>query len=356
MPDVATVDTDSGSLSDHEQRYYSREARQVPQEAPEAVAPVPEEPAEPVTTGPDINAEARQKAAEEAELARDPDGRFREREKHRAKSQKATAADAPRISELTKKWRTTESERDAIKVERDRLAAELEQARRGRDSIQPETKADVVPTGTFDKPKPTIQALIDAGAADPYADLPDAIADWRDEKRAFEQAQKDRTESVQRTAQQKEASILAAHAQRSVEFEKSHPDYQSVLAAYPHNNISPVMQYAMITSDKSAELMYSLAKQPVFLDELFLLTEGRTIEQAEKSGLVASLQRRMLARVQTASTGTVAPPVKKPSAPRPPIPVRTGPLTTGDEPPDDGASLSAHEQYYYRGKGQPRRS
>ncbi len=59
-------------------------------------------------------------------------------------------------------------------------------------------------------------------------------------------------------------------------------------------------------------------------------------------------QRLTTPPAQAVSTGSAAR-LLPPAAPRPPNPVRTGPLTTGDSPPDDDdQSLANHERYFGR--------
>lgn len=261
--------------------------------------------------------------------SRESNGRFRGR--HRARSQQASAEDVPRIRELTAKLRTAEAERDALKQAR---TAPIEPV---TQPVTPRPDASQPPKAQFDKPKPTLDDMVAAGHEDAYEALIEARADWRDEKREWEQRH---TESS-RAEQQEQARLtqqIAAHSARVTAFSESHPDFNAVLDAIPKDEkLTPIMERAIFEHDKGPEMVYHLATHPELRDEFFLLTLDKTLTPEA----VASMQRRLLQRMQVVSTGSTAPPDRF-IAPRPPNPVRTGPLKLGDEPPSDTESLDEH--------------
>ncbi len=78
------------------------------------------------------------------------------------------------------------------------------------------------------------------------------------------------------------------------------------------------------------------------------LSPSQTVSSSNPSppGAVSSSS----SRAQAGTTGSAAAP-QTPVAPRPPNPVRTGPMKTADEPPgDDDMSLANHERYFGLGR------
>ncbi len=307
---------ESDSLADHEAQF-----------APGTVAePEPAaKPAEPEGETP-------------TEGERDVNGRFKPR--HRAKSQEAGAGDVPRIAELTRKLR--EAERRAEEAERRATAAPPAAAER-REPARSEPGL-AAPASSFPDKEPTLTDF--EGEADPYAAWMRAVGRYDRKKEAWE------ADTAAR-AEREKAAQLAAHAEwtknsndyyaRDAAFAKTHPDYEDVIAADTHTEpIPPSLGQAIFKSDKSAEIKYYLAQHPEFFDEMLLLTEGKPLSDS----LVALTQRRLVQRVQAASTGSAAAARSPNPAPRPPNPVRTGPIQTGDDPPGDESSLAAHEKAY----------
>src|SRR5690242_13494806 len=92
------------TLAEHQAKFYPKAKKG--NDTPKAPDRVTEAEPEPVT------------AETKAETARNDKGQFQkvEKERHRAKSQQASAEDAPRIRELTAKLRAAERERDDYKA------------------------------------------------------------------------------------------------------------------------------------------------------------------------------------------------------------------------------------------------
>lgn len=287
---------------------------------------------------PDVVTEAGESAKSEksfSETARNDKGQFQkaEKERHRAKSQDASAEDVPRIRELTAKLRAAERERDELKQARASSPAAT------TPESAPATKTSGELSSGFTDPKPTIASLIAKGVEDPYAELPDAVLEWHDKKRAFEQAQRD----TQTAESDRLENVKAEFLKRESEFKKSHPDYDEVLQKGPSEKLTPMLAWIILTDDNGNEMRYALAQQARDYRELLALTRHLDPENEDD---VALAQRLISDRVQAATTGSAAPDRVSPSAPRPLNPVRTGPIRSGAELPGDEASLSEHEKVW----------
>lgn len=308
---------ESGSLSDHEASYgvggTGLEPPSVAQPVESAAPPV--QSTEPVT---------------EPSTDRDQQGRF---QKHRAKSQQAQAGDVPRINELTQKLRAAERRAE----EAEKRASTRPEPERRVEPAKPQTPAGETFTfPTFDEyqaqhPETDYEAWQDARF--------DARLEHRDQQRAATAAVEQRNTAGRQ--------LIESYATKKAEFTKTHPDFDAIVESCQTTGLTPVLESAILTDDNSAALVYYLAQHPEFYDEMLLLTDGKPLDEH----YVALAQRRLRARAQTASTGSVAPPRLVPPAPRPPNPVRTGPMQTGDDLPGDDSSLADHEKAF----GQKRR-
>jgi hypothetical protein len=92
--------------------------------------------------------------------------------------------------------------------------------------------------------------------------------------------------------------------------------------------------------------VYYLAQHQDDFNELVLLTDQKAVTEAS----VAAVQRRLkqlTSSTQAVTTGS-APRTPSYVPPRPPNPVRTGPIRAGNELPGDDASLAEHERAYSR--------
>ncbi len=332
---------DSGSLSDHEAEYGGARSRR-PVAAPIARPPAPEREEETQTT----------------ESGEPP------RARHRAKSQQASPDDLPRINELTKELREKEAQLLAKKpangvAESPRLIA-LRRQIRGLEAelaeLEPKAPAPAgapvnppissvstperAPAG-FTEREPTLEQFQDQ--ADPWTAWQRALARYDRRKEAFEEREQQAQTQQQTELQQAEARIEQSYATQVQAFMVTHPDFQQKLEAVGPVHLPPLAMLSLKTLDKAAETVYSLTATPHLFAELHLLTDGKPITPQT----VASTQRWLLARTAAVTTGA-APPVVKAKPPlKPPTPVRTGPMTLGVEPPDEGASLAAHEAFYH---------
>ena len=288
---------------------------------------------------------------------RDERGRFR----HRASSQRANPEDVPQINALTKELRAKEQELAKARPESVSGSPRLLALRRQIKAIEAELgelkpKPAAVerpairepekpePASTFSEKEPSLDDF--ANEADPYSAWNRALARYDRRKEAFEADQAadvTRREARQREQQQQFEQRVATYAQRVTEFTKTHPDFQTALAAVEdRNNVTPILAEAIYSADNGPALVYHLAQHPQFYDEMFLLTDGKPLTDAH----VAVAQRRLHQHWQAASTGSAAVSRTLNPPPRPPNPVRTGPIHTGDELPGDESSLAEHEKAF----------
>jgi hypothetical protein len=289
--------------------------------------------------------------------------------KHRAKSQRAGANDYDDIAKYTKLLRETEDGIDGFTLERlpneservfnlrkrveitklakERRVAEAAPVAQPTRQPVPQPASQPATVTAFTEPEPKIDDF--ANEPDAYLALSRAWAKWDRRKETFE-AEQEAAKQFNATAEQqakaaKEAyqtELLQGYASRVAAFTKTHPDFQTVIAK-ADRPITPLLERALLTADNGPQLVYTLATQPQLHDEAFLLTDGKPVtEQA-----VASTQRWLSKlSVPVVTTGATAGAAKPISTPRPPTPVRTGPIASGDDLPGDESSLAEHEKAF----------
>lgn len=343
MPDLieAPVVVDTGdTLADHEQAF-----------APAAIAKEP--PVRETTERADDGVES-----EPSE--RDANGQFKPRA--RAKSQRAGADDVETINAYTKRIREAE---DAlgIKVERKegesdrvynlRRRAEIMEAKREAAKEQrrePEMAARPAPKPPqpFNEPEPKYEDF--ANEPDQYQAHLRALTAWDRRRETAEGAIKSHEtqaheaiaeRNARRDAWFKEQEV--SHLSRMEQYHQEHPEAQAILDQAGDVRLTPALYSAVMTSENSPELLILVAKNEELRDDLNILTEGKPLNK----DLVAYVQRRLNRGLTSANTGSDTRPAQPiPAVPRPPNPVRTGPMKTSDTPPGDEDSLAAHEKFY----------
>ena len=252
---------------------------------------------------------------------RDVRGQFKS-PRHRARSQQAGASDVPRIAELTKKLRDTEAERDAL-----RTAAPARSAVPAEPVQRPIEPARVLPVAEV-KAKPKLEEFQD------YGEYVEAVTDWK----IGDARRQDREES----ARQHEASRLAISWKERVDAAKAeYADFEQIALLNPTNIPQGSLVDAWILEHKAgAKVLYHLQKHS---DELTTLLTLPLFEQVDALSLLA---QRLTTRPLAVTTGAAAAAQNLQPVPRPPTPVRTGPMRAGDEPPGDDVSLTAHAKFY----------
>ena len=272
----------------------------------------------------------KQEPAEAVETAALP------KERHRAKNQQARAEDVPRIRELTGKWRA-EQERS------NRLEQELTQLR-SQPAARAEQPRQESQRAAGGEKFPVFADWLDQNPNQEYEDYLDA----RFAAKQQGEATKVREGQYQQSVQQAQAYKMEAYGERLKEFAASRPDFgqklQTTIAAV-NDQIPTLLYEAIIQDDNGPALLYALGSDPVFRDDMILLSDGKAVTDAS----VANLRRRLnlqLSRSQAGTTGSATATPPQSWTARPPNPVRTGPVTTGDEPPGEGASISDHAKYF----------
>src|SRR5437867_4433559 len=302
------------SLSDHESR-FSAEARQHPQGAP--VETPPPEPAAEDTPHADDTDDAG---------PRDEKGRFlpKPKSRHRAASAIATPVSVPRIQQLTARLRAAEAERDALKA-------------RTSESVAPIPRA-VPPPPVAATPKPTPDQFTD------YSEYVEALSDWKtDQKIAAWEAKRQEAEQA-RAAELDRQRLTKSWTERVTAAKAKYPDFQEVAlesdTAIPQGSLIDAW---ILEDETGADVLYYLQQHP---DEVQTILNQSVLQQAKSLALLAQRFNGSPSRTAAAATGSAPAPSSTPT-PRPPNPVRTGPLRTGDEPPDEEiASLADHEKWY----------
>lgn len=282
---------------------------------------------------------------------RDETGKF-VKPRHRAQSQRATAEDVPRIKDLTQKWRTTETERDTIKAERDAAVRERDElkarvpaaAEPPKPAAEPAAKPEKFTFPSFDK------YLEEHPTAD--------YNDWEIERmHAFNKwakAQEANGEAVDIDARVTQA--LAAHRavstfNETVESTRAkgraaYPDFDTVLTsgAGAGVKIGPARVAAIFAHPQSEHLQYAIMKDGALANKLAGLDD---ISFGMELASLVALQRPTSTRIAADSTraARATPP---PIVPKPPTLVRTGASRDADALPGDDSSLAEHEQAFGR--------
>lgn len=343
--DTTVVEHESESLSDHEQAF-----------APGAVKP------EPVVERSDdgVDPPEPETAEAKAERERNDKGQFT---KQRAKSQKAGPEDVEQINAYTKRIREAE-ESLGITVEKKpgeservyqlRRRAELLEAKREaakaerQVDLRPEPKTTPKAPEPFTEPEPKYEDY--AQHEDQYAAWMRAMAAWDRRKESAEAAIKShetqRNEAIAFRNKQRDEWFKAReteHLERMADYHKDHPDAQAILDKAGDVQLTPALYSAIMTAENSPELLVLVAQNEDLRDDLTILTDGKPVTK----DLVALVQRRLNRGLTAGTTGAAPAPKKVPAVPRPPTPVRTGPMHTADTPPgDDDQSIASHEKFY----------
>jgi hypothetical protein len=263
-------------------------------------------------------------------------------QRHRAQSQKAGPADVPRINELTRKLREAEAELARF---RSTPAPTPSTDAPKPPIVAAAAKPVEAPVSGFTEPEPVLDDFMQE--ADPYSAWQRAVGKYDRRKERWEEQQAAAVTAQTTQATERLQQQYQAHSTRLSAFIATHPDFaQKVQASDAANREMPdLLQRAILEDDNGPAMLYAFASDPVFYDEMHLLSDGRPITESS----VAILRRRLnaqLTRTQAAATGSAAAMPTTSWTSRPPNPVRTSPLQTGDDPPGDGHSLAEHAKHY----------
>lgn len=278
--------------------------------------------------------------------------------RHRAKSQRASADDAPRIQELNTRLRETQvqlaitrglTDIDAILGEVYPEASD-DQKHENRAKIE-KLVAKYAPKKAPAKPTlpPTVETTEVPGFTDPepnvhdYDDIGTFLKDhaaWDRKRYDAEQqaaAAKAKQADGEKAKQEWEAKTRAAWAARLTTFKQTQPEFDQQLAQ-SDPQITAVTHLAILLDENGPACLWFLSKHPDVADDLYFQTAH--LDASDQN--VALVQRRLSKLMAAESTEAAPSSVTRQPVPKPPTSVRTGPMKTGSEPPGDDATLEEH--------------
>lgn len=278
--------------------------------------------------------------------------------RHRAKSQTASPDDVKAIGELTKRAKEAEAKAFAdIKQnagESDRVfalrrRAEIAERVAAGPAAAPVIAAQpAVAQPLAARPAPVVAASKDDPEPDPakYEDLTKYFRDqslWAG-REAIRQDRAEQTRTTQAETLRTETARIRANWETNTAAAKTrYPDFEAVaygplrVADYP--GLTEIPQGSLIDAwiwekPYGADLLYTLKKTPAEFSRIFSLPLADQVEELTLLG-----QRLKPTRMPAVTTGAAATTEVKP-VPRPPTPVRTGPMRTSDDALPDTESLS----------------
>lgn len=237
-------------------------------------------------------------------------------EAQEAPPQEDVPAERPKKSGVQKRIDELVAEREAWK--RAALAQAEKPSAYQPQQAQPPTRQQEQELPFAFRPKPTLEQFKDS--ADPYADLADAIADWRYDRKVAENNYRTQVQQQQQQQQQLLERQSRWFDEAKTELGEDHFDS---LCKDPSFGITPPMVTALMDSDVGVHLLDYLDKHRDQVTEIGKLSpigqvraigklEDRLIAQAEKVVAEAELAKKQQPnqpnKVQPPGTG--APPVK----------------------------------------------
>lgn len=287
---------------------------------------------------------------------------IRERISKRARSNEASPEDVPTIRALTAKVKALEegsgiarATGESERVYRLRVRAEL--AERSTRPVNPATRVSSPQAPAVFSQVPAVQATRLKPSEDEigtrfatYAEFVEDLADWRFEQReataqqaAQQSALNQQQQEFQVSAQREWQTDHASYGQKLETFIAAHPDFTEKFKAWP-SDIPWAAYAALVKHDNGPAIVYHLLQHPDQLAEMLFLLDGKPATDTN----VAHATRWLSSRMQAVTTGSATPTPPLKLAPRPPNPVRTGPMKTDDELPSESSSLAEHEKAFGR--------
>ncbi len=312
--------------------------------APPAPAPTPD----PAPSTPEPREPAPDQSVTDHEAANPIKAKHR-----RARSHEATAEDVPRIASLTKKLRETEAALAAARNGRQPAeAAPVIPAPAQPVTSAPAAVASPTPAAPTRTPAPTpVAAAEEDPEPDPADYLNDPSKNYVKDQARWEARQAIREENELVASRQAFTRERDYWMMRADDVKKVHADFEAV--AY---GPSPIPKGSMVDrfireSAAGLHVLYHLHKHRNELNEMLALplfdpATNRYPQVEALSQLALRLAPNGHGRPSAVTTGSVAPPTPVKPTPRPPNPVRTGPLSSANEPPGANASVSEHEAFF----------
>lgn len=148
------------------------------------------------------------------------------------------------------------------------LLKQLAEQGKSKDKAEPKKVVD-----SSEKPNPD--------NFESHSDYVEALTEWKIDQKD----QKKTQESEANQAKQKAQEIGTAFKERLETFKEKHEDFDDLLeaATKPHLRLDDVAQHALIESEKSAELLYELAKN---IPELERISKLSPIQQIKELGKI----------------------------------------------------------------------
>lgn len=285
------------------------------------------------------------------DVERDEDGKFKKRT--RARSQQATPEDVPVIRELSKANREGRERLEQLaktgsprvqKLAREQIAIQdqLAEAESAPKAKEPIFVLPPAPRPVVGDPEPTIEDFADR--EDPYGAWQRALAKWdrqQEQREAEMRAQQARFQQTTQEAEHYWSTVRETHQQRLQAAVQANPQMAQVLQSVKVQP-PPLLDVSIMLDNRGADMALFLASHPDELEELTLLTASQPVTQQNVEIIRRKLHRMM-------SVGTTGATTSSPSSikvPRPPTPVRTGPMRSGDSAPSDEESLEDHASRY----------
>jgi hypothetical protein len=266
-------------------------------------------------------------------------------DRRRARSQMARPEDVPRINELTRRLRETEEELARMKGS---TSAPSTPAPAAAPAALPATQ----PRAAAPVPPPLLPVIDREKDPEPQ---PEKYEDWKayaaaqtawSTREAIRQNNEAAMENYQKTYASSEAARLQTQWQSAVAAVKAEiPDFEAVAFAPTRIPSGSLIDAYVLEHPAGVRVLYHLQKNPADLDKMLGLP------MLEQMAELALLTQRLTSKPTRGSAGTTGavPAVTANQVPRPPTPVRTGPMRTGNELPGDDSSLEEHESAWYRG-------
>lgn len=250
------------------------------------------------------------------------------RPSRRAQSHRAGPDDVPRIQELTKKWRAEETARKALEAKHADLEAQIAALKKPAETPKP-----------FDDKAPKLEDF--EKEDDPYGAFITAKVRYDLKKEQATAAQTDHQQAEQERQRADVAKVQKAYFDRAQAFAKTTVDFDAVVSKST-TPTTPLLTAALLRDERGPEFVYTLARRPELLAELNFLTRGQDVSE----DALADLRRVLASRISGASTGSPVTASTSYTPPKPPNPVRTGPIQTVDAPPEQPTSIADHAKYF----------
>lgn len=271
--------------------------------------------------------------------------------RHRARSQQAGPEDVPRIQNLTAKNRALQAELDTLKGKAAAPPPVAAPAAAAPEKPAPPARSEptgpgVIPVAAADKdPEPDPADYVDAPEKNYVKDQ----ARWEARQEIREANARAAADHLEKTTAAEKDRLAQSWSRREGVAKGKYADFEKVAYAPTRIPQGSMVDNYIIEAESGLDVLYHLQKHPAELDAMLALSlfdpATGTYPQLEA---LSSLARRLAPGRQSAvDTGSATPAPAATRLPRPPNPVRTGPIAIAtDEPPGDDASMAEHEAYW----------